>query len=308
MLAALPAGTMYFKVLATNAGGESLQRDVVAAHTQATRRAPILIVNGFDRFERATNDTESYSRRHRRARPLPLPEHARLRRPVRRRDQRVQPALGFETVQNENVTAALLGQFQSVLWISGEESGGSATFDANEQTLLTNYLSAGGKLFVSGSEIGWDLDSLGNGVVVLQQPAQGRLPRRRRQHYTVAGAAGSIFSGITSFTSTTASPRAPAAPTTSTSPTSSTPINGSTAAMTYSTGGTAAVQWASGVSSAAMVNLAFPFETITSSTKRNQVMAACSGTSTSTARSRRRRPACRSSPPPATRGNSPTTA
>ena len=42
----------YFKVVATNAGGESMQRDVVVAKPQAARRAPILIVNGFDRYDR----------------------------------------------------------------------------------------------------------------------------------------------------------------------------------------------------------------------------------------------------------------
>jgi hypothetical protein len=98
----LPAGAMtYFKVVATNAGGESMQRDVVAAKTQAGRRAPILIVNGFDRFDRTGNDTESYSGgsvERVRARYQNTRDYvAQFAEAV----EAFNPALGVETVQNE---------------------------------------------------------------------------------------------------------------------------------------------------------------------------------------------------------------
>lgn len=48
------------------------------------------------------------------------------------------------------------------MWILGDESTADETFNLNEQTAVMTYLESGGKLFVSGSEIGWDLDYLGS--------------------------------------------------------------------------------------------------------------------------------------------------
>ena len=39
----------------------------------------------------------------------------------------------------------------------GDESTEHETFSAAEQILVQQYLESGGKIFVSGSEIGWDL-------------------------------------------------------------------------------------------------------------------------------------------------------
>ena len=46
----------------------------------------------------------------------------------------------------------------------GEEAERTSSFDAMEQWRVQAYLDGGGHLFVSGSEIGWDLDYRGNGV------------------------------------------------------------------------------------------------------------------------------------------------
>jgi hypothetical protein len=50
-----------------------------------------------------------------------------------------------------------LAAYDAVLWISGEESSGTSSFDASEQAALAAYADVGGNLFISGSEIGWDL-------------------------------------------------------------------------------------------------------------------------------------------------------
>jgi hypothetical protein len=49
-----------------------------------------------------------------------------------------------------------------VLWISGDESTVDETFNSAEQTFIESYLESGGNLFISGSEIGWDLDYKGS--------------------------------------------------------------------------------------------------------------------------------------------------
>jgi len=54
-----------------------------------------------------------------------------------------------------------LGNYSGVLLISGDESTVDETFNTYEQTVVKNYLESGGRLFVTGSEIGWDLDHKG---------------------------------------------------------------------------------------------------------------------------------------------------
>jgi len=70
----------------------------------------------------------------------------------------------FETADNDALLdgTVRLNNYTAVFWILGDESTYDETFDANEQALVSAYLKQGGKLFVSGSEIGWDLDHKGS--------------------------------------------------------------------------------------------------------------------------------------------------
>ena len=54
-----------------------------------------------------------------------------------------------------------LAQYQSVIWLAGEESTADESFDDEQQTLLRGYWEAGGTLWTSGSEVLWDLDYRG---------------------------------------------------------------------------------------------------------------------------------------------------
>src|SRR6185503_11318765 len=69
----------------------------------------------------------------------------------------------FDSASNEAVIAGQvsLSGYAAVIWMSGEESVADKTFDATEQSLVNSYLNAGGKLFVSGSEIGFELEGSG---------------------------------------------------------------------------------------------------------------------------------------------------
>ena len=64
-------------------------------------------------------------------------------------------------VSGDQVTAALLTNYAKVVWMLGEESTVDETFSSAEQAAVTNYLGKGGRLFVSGAEIGWDLGRSG---------------------------------------------------------------------------------------------------------------------------------------------------
>ena len=67
----------------------------------------------------------------------------------------------FSSATNEAVTDSLilLNNFNALDYIVGEESTANETFSAQEQLMLTN---CNVPYFISGSEIGWDLDYLGS--------------------------------------------------------------------------------------------------------------------------------------------------
>jgi hypothetical protein len=113
------------------------------ASTEVSSEEPseILIVNGFDRA--ITGNTRDFVRHY-------VPE-------VRAQSRR------FDTATNEAVAQGLvdLASYAAVIWILGAESTADETFSSGEQARVQAYLDAGGALFVSGSEIGWDLDSRG---------------------------------------------------------------------------------------------------------------------------------------------------
>jgi hypothetical protein len=243
------------------------------------RRAPILIVNGFDRIERTGDATVLYNN----------PANDGVTPRVRLRYQNTRDyvaqfaeaieshnlALGYETAQNEQVAGGTvnLANYHTVLWISGEESTADQTFTSTERSLLTTFLNNGGKLFVSGAELGFHLDGGGADAGFYNNLLRADYVTDDANSYSTAGVAGSIFNGLTAVNfdngaSTNGSPFTYDVDT----PDVIAPANGSTAALTYSTGGTAAVQYSLG--NTRLVNMGFPFETITNAAKRNQVMAA----------------------------------
>ncbi len=68
--------------------------------------------------------------------------------------------LSFESCSNEQIIDGTLNlsSYDLVIWILGDESTTDETFSATERTKVSAYLENGGKLFVSGSEIAWDLE------------------------------------------------------------------------------------------------------------------------------------------------------
>ncbi|MGE5357081.1 MAG: N-acetylmuramoyl-L-alanine amidase [Deltaproteobacteria bacterium] len=52
--------------------------------------------------------------------------------------------------------------YHSIIWFLGDESTSDETFSVAEQVKIKEYLNNGGKFFVTGSEIAWDLDFKGS--------------------------------------------------------------------------------------------------------------------------------------------------
>lgn len=261
------AGPYFFKVVAVNAGGESVDSEVVAAAPQVSAKK-VLIVNGFDRLDRTLNPIQT-------AAGGPI-DRVRPRQ-SNSYDYAVQvaaairasaPDLQVDATSNEFIIsgAVNLADYAAVFWILGEESTANKTFDATEQTKVSAYLAAGGKLFLSGSEVGFDLEASGNGASFYNNVLKADYVADDAATYNASGVAGSIFSGLsviydngTQFYNVDFPDRI-------------SPLGGATAALNYGSGGTAAIQHADAGTGSQLVMLAFPFETIASAATRNAVM------------------------------------
>ncbi|WP_428388674.1 LEPR-XLL domain-containing protein [Mucisphaera sp.] len=265
-------GVHYFRVLAVNDGGVSLDSAVVAANPGQTDDSAILIVNGFDRYDRSLNVREQF---------IGAAVVDRVRPQwMNTFDYTIQHAdavhafdstIGFDTVQNEAVISGQvdLTQYTTVIWVLGEESSVDATFNSTEQTLVTNYVNAGGNLFLSGSEIGWDLDALGNGNAFFNNVLRADYVADDANTQTASGVSGSIFAGI----SLTFDDGDVVYDVNSPDVIATTGL--SEAALTYSTGGVAAITSEAVLGGqGGIVLLAFPFESIIDQADRHDIMAA----------------------------------
>ena len=67
-----------------------------------------------------------------------------------------------DMVASNDLSNTNIQNYDFVYWIAGDESTVDETFDSAEQQVIKEYLETGGRLLVSGSEIGWDLDEKGS--------------------------------------------------------------------------------------------------------------------------------------------------
>lgn len=172
-----------------------------------------------------------------------------------------------------------LKNYSSVFWILGDESTADDTFTAAEQAKVVAFLENGGKLFVSGSEIGWDLGR----THALTQP--GDLPfynNYLKANFVfdgtgamnrATGLAGSAFDGISADFGQTYPEDYPD---------DINPVNGSSPILAYNAlrgdgtpriaGVAFAGTFGTGTDPGRLVYLGFPFETIGSAFQRRSFM------------------------------------
>ena len=180
----LPADSLvYFRVSAANDAGEGPLSEVLGT-VPDTIPSQVLVVNGFDRTT-STKNTFDFLRQH-------APSVRRL-------------GLAFDAGSNEAVESGLvnLGNYEAVIWISGEEATANTSFSGTEQALLAAYLAGGGNLLVSGSEIGYDLDEVGSTADIQFYQnyfkAQYLSDDAANGGYTIVPASGSIIDGLAAF-------------------------------------------------------------------------------------------------------------
>ncbi|MFB0515566.1 MAG: glycosyl hydrolase family 18 protein [Candidatus Neomarinimicrobiota bacterium] len=180
----LPADSVvYFKVKASNTVGDGPFSEVFGT-VPGERPSRVLIVNSFDRTT-GTHNTFDFLRRY-------GPHVKRLE-------------LAFDACSNEAAESGLvnLSSYEAVIWICGEEAATNSSFTPQEQSLIAAYLTSGGNLLVSGSEIGYDLVAQGTtsdrqfyqdyfkATYVADDATGGG--------YTIIPVAGSILAGLGPF-------------------------------------------------------------------------------------------------------------
>jgi len=144
VVATEPCEPIYVRVTGANAAGESLDGPTVGARQNAGAAPVVLWVDGIDRQVKTVRD------------PVDPVTIASI----------VGPALlevggdgTFAMATDDAVNAGLvnLADYAVVVWSLGESSRRDSTLDADARARLTAYLDGGGRLIVSGAELGWDL-------------------------------------------------------------------------------------------------------------------------------------------------------
>lgn len=182
----------------------------------------------------------------------------------------------FETAHNSAVTdgSVKLTNYHTVIWLFGDESSTDETFGAAEQAAATAFLKAGGKLFVSGSEVAYDLDRLSgpsqSDREFLNNYLKADYTDDASGSYTVNGTG--ILNGITFSYGDTLQGSAYRED----YPDYVSVFGGSTLAATYANGRGAMTYYSGmftgGTAAGAVVLLCLPFETIHGKSSRDAVM------------------------------------
>jgi hypothetical protein len=255
----------FFRVTSTNAAGESLPSEVVGCRLNGGYGAPrVLYVNGYDRMDRSLAPRQTAgSMTFTRCQPRRMNSY----------DYIVQHgiALGengtpYDSCQNDAVigNAVRMTNYAAVIWGAGNESTADDTFNATEQTRVADYLDRGGRLFVSGAEIAWDLDYNAAGRFFISNYLRAAFESDDAGTYNFSPVAGAAFSGnpAARFDDGTFATYNVGYPDTLT------PVLGATNALLY-TGSTAAaaIQWNNQV-----IYWGFPFETVTTASAREAYM------------------------------------
>lgn len=202
-----PGEVWFFRVAALNAGGESFPSEVLAVRIRQTSPL-VLLVNGFDRLDRGQNVME-------RDRQSGRDISRQYLWKMNTRDYLISHATAvaaaefdFDSASHKAIAAGriALGDYAAVFWCAGEQGGPNPIVDvaydpvaieSNCRTRLGNYLDAGGRLFLSGSEIAQNLGGAGKDVAFLNNRLRAAHAANSATGYTVQGADGGIFEGIT---------------------------------------------------------------------------------------------------------------
>ncbi len=147
---------VYFRVVAYNAGGVSFP-SAVAAAVPAKHGSQILLVDGFERIDNYMPHFNNVDNNRYILEYINSFDYAKYYAPLI-------SELGYslDFTQRTNVSDMDLSAYDMIVWFLGEQSTENETFNHEEQEKIAEYINDGGALFVSGAEIGWDLEKKGD--------------------------------------------------------------------------------------------------------------------------------------------------
>lgn len=273
-----PGSIQYIKVKAKNAGGLSLDSEILAARVsykaEHINQPRVLVINGFDRLDSGQLIYQNMPSIGGFVDRMFLDQMNSFDYVIQHGEAINESGVGFDAISNELIEEGLFNldpaTHTAVFWILGEESSLGSTLNTAEQNALSSYLNAGGQLFISGAEIAWDLDFLGSAADqdFYHNTLMTAYAADDANTFTAHGVAGSPFSHINNLEfddGTGDTYRVEYADVLNPLAASNSCLQylGNQSACTYVDTGTYQI-----------IHLGFPFETITSSEVRNDLMAA----------------------------------
>ena len=169
----------YLKIRNANSYGESPFSELLGVSVSTDTQSSVLIVQGFERTTGTVNNFDY------------IIEHGSAVQASGRH---------FDAASNDavEVDAISLADYDIVDWISGEEATATVSFSPAEQNAIKAYLEQGGRMFISGSEIGYDLQHAGNATDIhfYHNYFKADYISDDAQSYAVTGPGNGIFSGL----------------------------------------------------------------------------------------------------------------
>ncbi len=254
----------YFRLGSVSGETESEPSDAYGVYRNDAHTPPVLIVDGFDRTS-ATNGIWTHIQH-----PFAITLGQAL----------AAQGIPFETADNDAILRGEvnLDNYPAVFWLLGDESTHDATFDYREQELVKAYLQQGGKLFVSGSEVAWDLSYKGSDYDkdFFNNFLKAKFGADDSYNYTAEGVVGTPFAGLTlHFDDGNHGIYEVKYPDLIFS------LNGSSTALVYGNGYGAAIYYEGifpgGTTAGKLFYLAFPFETVYDEAERLALMEKIAG-------------------------------
>ena len=246
----------YFKFVAVDSSGSNSSdtSDTYGVRTGPNKR--YLIVDGFDRY----GGSGSWQK----------PQHDFVRYYG---EALAASGRTFDAAANETVAAGniLLNNYSGVMWFLGDESTVNRTFNSTEQNVVKAYLEGGGKLFVTGSEIAYELIGRSaadpNDKLFFTNYFKATWGGDKADGSTISGVSGNIFAGISATFGQTYPEDYPDY---------FVPAGGAVTNLLYTPTQVAGLNYmgtfGSSTTVGALVYFGFPFETIASLTQRTALM------------------------------------
>jgi uncharacterized lipoprotein YddW (UPF0748 family)/N-acetylmuramoyl-L-alanine amidase len=255
---------VYARITAINAGGESFPTPVLAARVGNIPR--VLIVQGFDSIDSSMDLVQNVGS---------YPGVARIIVDrMNRQNYIVQHAVAiteaFDSAVHQAIGASDLSPstYQFVDWYAGRQSVGDVAINAAERTALNTFVTGAKRvLFISGANVAAQLSGSVEPTFLTNVLHSGFV-QDDAGSYTVNATAGGFFAGIGGFNLDDGAHGTYNAQSNDVIATSS----GSNVGLTYGTGTTAATVFL-GTSSATIINLGFPFETVYPAGSQAQLMS-----------------------------------